>query len=87
MEPHTNALEVVCKHFKQEYGTEALLKLRREKNCLASQNYRLRKKNENMDLRIMHLLEQNERIFITHRKLVVQRHRARESLAVVSPYL
>ena len=87
MEPHTNALEVVCKHFKQEYGTEALLKLRREKNCLASQNYRLRKQNENMDLRIMHLLEQNERIFITHRKLVVQMHRARESLAVVSPYL
>ena len=31
MEPHTNALEVVCRHFKQEYGTEALLKLRREK--------------------------------------------------------
>ena len=87
MEPHTHALEVVCRHFKQEYGTEALLKLRREKNCLASQNYRLRKKNENMEIRIRHLLEQNQSIFITHRKLVVQMHRARESLAVVSPYL
>jgi len=87
MEPHTNALEVVCKHFKQEYGTEALLKLRRDKNCLASQNYRLRKKMENMEIRIRHLLEQNQSIFISHRKLVVQMHRARESLAVVSPYM
>ena len=87
MEPHTHALEVVCRHFKQEYGTEALLKLRREKNRLASQNYRLRKKNENMEIRIKHLLEQNERIFITHRKLVMQMRRARESLAVVSPFL
>ena len=87
MEPHTRALEVVCRHFKQEYGTEALLKLRKEKNCLASQNYRLRKKIENMEIRIGHLLEQNERIFITYRKLVMQMHRARESLAVVSPYL
>ena len=67
MEPHTHALEVVCRHFKQEYGTEALLKLRRETNCLASQNYRLRKKNENMEIRIRHLLEQNQSIFITHR--------------------
>ena len=87
MEPHTHALEVVCRHFKQEYGTEALLKLRRQKSCLASQNYRLRKKHENMEIRIRLQLEQNERIFITHRKLVVQMHRARESLAVVSPYL
>ena len=87
MEPHTHALEVVCRHFKQEYGTEALLKLRRDNNCLASQNYRLRKQNENMEIRIRHLVEQNERIFISHRKLVVQMHRAREALAVVSPYL
>ena len=87
MEPHTHALEVVCRHFKQEYGTEALLKLRKENNCLTSKNYRLRTKIENMDLRIRHLLEQNERIFITHRKLVVQTHRAKELLSVVSPYL
>ena len=87
MEPHTHALAVVCRHFKQEYGTEALLQLRREKNCLASQNYRLRKQNENMEIRSRHLVEQNQSIFITHRKLVVQMHRARESLAVVSPYL
>ena len=85
MEPHTHALEVVCRHFKQEYGTEALLKLRREKNCLASQNYRLRKKMENMEIRIRHLLEQNQSLFITHRKLVVQMHRVRELLAVASP--
>ena len=87
MEPHTNALEVVCRHFKQEYGTEALLKLRKEKNCLASKNYRLRTKIENMDLLIRHLLEQNERIFITHRKLVVQIRHVKELLAVMSPYL
>ena len=87
MEPHTNALEVVCRHFKQEYGTEALLKLRKEKHCSASQNYRLRTQIENMDLRIRHLLEQNERVFITHRKLVVQIHHVKELLAVMSPYL
>ena len=34
MEPHTDALEIVCKHFKQEYGEEAMVKLRREKNVL-----------------------------------------------------
>ena len=87
MEPHTDALEIVCKYFKQEYGTEALLKLRKEKNCLASQNYRLRNKIENMDLRIRHLLEHNQSIFLTHRKLVVQIHHVKELLAVVSPYL
>ena len=87
MEPHTNALEVVCRHFKQEYGTEALLKLRKETNCLASHNYSLRKQIENMDLRIRHLLEHSERIRITHHKLVVKIHHVKESLAVVSPYL
>jgi len=87
MEPHTDALEIVCKHFRQEYGTEALVKLRREKNCLASQNYRLRKKIDLLSIRINDLMARNDRMFIVHRKFVMQMNNARESLAVVSPYL
>ena len=87
MEPHTDALEIVCKHFRQEYGTEALVKLRREKNCLASQNYRLRKKIDLLSIRINDLMARNDRMFIVHRKFVMHMSRARESLAVVSPYV
>ena len=87
MEPHTDALEIVCKHFKQEYGTEAMVKLRREKKCLASQNYRLRKKIDSLSIRINDLMARNGRMFIVHRKFVMQMNNARESLAVVSPYL
>ena len=87
MEPHTDVLEVVCKHFKQEYGTEAMAKLRREKNCLASQNYRLRKKIDLLNVRIDDLIARNDRMFIVHRKFVMQMNRARESLALVSPYV
>ena len=87
MEPHTDALEIVCKHFKQEYGTEAMAKLRREKNCLASPNYRLRKKVDLLNVQIDDLMRRNDRMFIVHRKFVMQMNHARESLAVVSPYL
>ena len=87
MEPHIHALEIVCKHFKQEYGTEAMVKLRREKNCLASQNYRLRKKIDLLNVQIDDLMARNDRMFIVYRKFVMQVNRARESLAVVSPYV
>ena len=87
MEPHTDALEIVCKHFKQEYGTEAMTKLRREKNCLASQNYRLRKKIDLLNVQIDKLMARNDRMFIVHRKFIMSMNRARESLAVVSPYV
>ena len=87
MEPHTDALEIVCKHFRQEYGTAALAKLRREKNCLASQNYRLRNKIDLLTVQIDDLMARNDRMFIVHRKFVMHMSRARESLAVVSPYL
>ena len=87
MEPHTDALEIVCKHFRQEYGTAALAKLKREKTCMASQNYRLRKKVETLEARVKTLMLQNDRLFITHRKFVTHMSRARESLAVMIPYL
>ena len=87
MEPHTDALEIVCKHFRQEYGTAALAKLRREKNCLASQNYRLRKKIDLLTVQIDDLMARNDRMFIVHRKFVMHMNRARESLAVIVPHL
>ena len=87
MEPHTDALEIVCKHFKQEYGTEAMVKLRRETKCLTSQNYRLRNKIDLLSIRIDDLMGRNDRMFIVHRKFVMQMNHARESLVVVSPYL
>ena len=87
MEPHTDALEIVCKHFRQEYGTAALAKLKHEKTCMASQNYRLRKKVETLEARVKTLMLQNDRLFITHRKFVTHMSRARESLAIVIPYL
>ena len=80
MESHTAALEVVCMHFKREYGTEALAKCRREKNCLASQNYRLRKKIEHMNARIDSLMSQNDRLFFMRRKQEMQMTKAREIL-------
>ena len=87
MEPHTDALEIVCKHFRQEYGTEAMAKIRREKNCLASKNYRLRKKVDLLNLHIANLMGRHDRLLNAHRKLVLQMHRARESLSVALPYL
>lgn len=102
MEPHTDALEIVCKHFRQEYGTEAMAvakghvkQLRREKHCLSSQNYRLRKKVDVLNVHIADLEGRHDRLLRAHRKLVVQMHRARaqleafarESLSVTLPYL
>ena len=87
MEPHTDVLEIVCKHFRVEYGTEAMAKLRREKNCLASQNYRLRKKIDLINLHIKNLLGRHDRLLSAHRKLVLQVHRARDSLSMALPYL
>ena len=87
MEPHTDALEITCKHFRQEYGTQAMAKIRREKNCLASQNYRLRKKVDLLNLRIDEFVKRYDILLGVYRKLVVQMHRARESLSVALPYL
>ena len=87
MQRDLEALEIVCKHFRQEYGTDAMAQLRREKNCLASQNYRLRNKIDLLTVQIDDLMARNDRMFIVHRKFVMHMSRARESLAVVSPYL
>ena len=87
MEPHTDALEIGCKHFRQEYGTEAMAKLRREKNRLASQNYRLRKKVDLLNLHIDEFVKCYDILLRVYRKLVVQMHRARKSLFVALPYL
>ena len=87
MEPHTDALEIVCKHFKQEYGTEAMAKLRREKICLASQNYRLRKKVDLLTLHIDEFVKRYDILLRVYLKLVVQMHRARKSLFIALPYL
>ena len=80
MEAHTAALEIVCKYFKEEYGTECMAQLKREKNRLASQNYRLRKKIEQMHTRIDGLMSQNDRLFFMQRKQQIQMAKAREIL-------
>ena len=73
-----DALEIACKHLHTAtYGTEALAKIKREKGRLASQNYRLRKKVESLEAKIEHLMMQNDRMFIMHRKFVTHMSIAR----------
>ena len=43
MEDNTKALEVVCKHFKHEFGDDAISRLRRPINRAHVANHRLRK--------------------------------------------
>ena len=87
MKQHTDALEIVRKHFRQEYCTEAMAKLRCEKHCLSSQNYRLRKKVDLLSLHIDEFVKRYDILLRVYRKLVVQMHRARKSLFIALPYL
>ena len=71
-----DALEVACKHLHAAtYGSEALSKMKRQKISLASQNYRLRKKIETLEAQVDRLMEQNDRMFIMHRKFVTHMSR------------
>ena len=87
MEPHTQALETVCMYFKQEYGEQAMVKLRREKKCLASQNYRLRKKIGRLQELVRILDARADRLVTVQRELVLQMQHAHKSLSVAVPYL
>lgn len=44
MEEHTQALDIVCKHFHQEYHSKDIANLRRQKARAHSENHRLRLK-------------------------------------------
>ena len=80
MEPHTDVLEIVCKHFATTYGTKAMSQIKREKSCLASSNYRLRQKVKSLEARIQNLTSQNNRLFVTYRKILLQMIRARHKV-------
>ena len=44
MEPHTEALEVVCRHYKTEFADKAYSRMKTAKLKSQQENYRLRKK-------------------------------------------
>lgn len=49
MEQDTHALEVVCKHFRNECGNKTLTDLRRRLNNAHVSNHRLRKKAQRLE--------------------------------------
>ena len=49
MEPHTEALEIVCRHFKAEFADKAYSRMKLAKVKAQKENYRLRKKVEELE--------------------------------------
>ena len=80
METHTQALDVVCKHFRAEYGQEALRTVRAQKSRLSSCNYRQRQKIEKLERRIMQLTAQNARLLSSHAHILTQNALIQENL-------
>ena len=63
MEANTQALEIVCKHFKVEYGDQTVSDLRKQKAKAHAANYRLRKKVAQMEERIVLLRDRADRFY------------------------
>ena len=63
MEANTQALEIVCKHFKAEYGDQTIDDLRKQKAKAHAANYRLRKKVAQMEERIVVLRDRADRFY------------------------
>ena len=80
METHTHALDIVCKHFRTEFGQEALRSMRAQKSRLSSCNYRQRQKIEKLERQIMHLTAQNNRLISSHADVLTQNALIRENL-------
>ena len=49
MEPHTEALETVCRHFKAEFADKAYSRMKAAKVKAQKENYRLRKKVDELE--------------------------------------
>ena len=80
METHTQALDVVCKHFRAEYGQEALRTMRAQKCRLSSCNYRQRQKIEKLERLIARLTAQSARLLTSHAHILTQNNHIRENL-------
>ena len=52
MEVNTRALEVVCQHFRTEFGDQALTNLRKRINRAHVENCRLRKRMHHLSTRL-----------------------------------
>ena len=63
MEANTQALEVVCRHFKAEYSDQTIADLRRQKARAISSNYRLRKKVALMEERVATLRDRADSFY------------------------
>ena len=80
METHTHALDIVCKHFRAEYGQEALRTMRAQKSRLSSCKYRQRQKIEKQEQRIAQLIAQNARLLSSHAHVLNQNTFIRDNL-------
>ena len=49
MEPHTEVLETVCRHYKTEFADKAYSRMKTAKIKSQKENYRLRKKVEELE--------------------------------------
>ena len=67
MEDNIHALEIVCKHFRQELGDKIMISLRKRINKAHVTNYRLRRKIANLDsmLQIQKSLTKIMRVFVS----------------------
>ena len=63
MEANTQALEVVCQHFKQEFSDQTIAELRKQKARAISSNYRLRKKVAQLEERVCTLRDRADRFW------------------------
>ena len=80
METHTHALDIVCKHFRAEFGQEALRTVRAQKSRLSSCNYRLRQKIHKLEKQIIQLTAQNARLLSSHAHILTQNALVQENL-------
>ena len=62
MEPHTQALEIVCSHFKSQFGDQAYDRMRKQKAKAHHENHRLRHKiaKLNESLRLARIMIQSQ---------------------------
>ena len=63
MEANTQALEVVCRHFRAECSDQTIADLRKQKARAISSNYRLRKKTALLEERVGALRDRADRFY------------------------
>ena len=76
MEANTQALEVVCQHFKNEYSDQTIVALRKQKARAISSNYRLRKKVTQLEERVCALRDRADCFWHMYDAQVVKNEKA-----------